>query len=137
MKVKMKTCSRCEEEKHIWKNFEGEKYCKSCWMTIKFSEEKPKKKPQKKIQPKSKKQIELDKIYSQLRMRFLERKPLCEAALQGCTHSATDVHHKKGRGRWYLVVSSWMAVCRTCHEWIETHPIEATEKGFRESKITD
>jgi hypothetical protein len=27
-----------------------------------------------------------------------------------------------------------MAVCRTCHQWIETHPIEATEKGWRVSK---
>lgn len=62
---------------------------------------------------------------------------MCEASLPQCTQNATDIHHKKGRGKYYLVVNTWMAVCRTCHNWIETHPIEATDLGFRESKITE
>jgi hypothetical protein len=28
----------------------------------------------------------------------------------------------------------WMGVCRACHDWIETHPTEATSLGFRKSK---
>ena len=133
----MKICSGCDEEKVIWKNYEGEKYCQYCWNRIKFKKDPPKPKVQKPINPKSKKQVVLDRAYTLLRIPFLEQHPMCQAALPGCQGASCDVHHKIGRGKWLLVVSTWMAVCRTCHQWIELHPIEATEMGFRESKITD
>lgn len=137
MKTKTKTCSGCGEDKVIWKNHEGKKYCQYCWNSIKFKKEGFKPKKQKPINPRSKKRIILDQSYSKLRKIFLEQKPMCEATLHCCTQKSTDVHHKKGRGKWYLVTSTWMSVCRSCHQWIETHPIEATEMGFRESKITE
>jgi hypothetical protein len=137
MKQKLKLCDGCDEEKVIWKNDNGNKYCKYCWNSIKFKKEGFKPKKQTTIRPKSKKREQLDKVYSQLRRVFLLKHPKCQAALPGCQHDACDIHHKKGRGKWYLVISTWMAVCRKCHMWIETHPIEATDLGFRDSKITD
>ena len=138
MKIKKKTCNKCTEEKVIWKNYEGEKYCQYCWNTIKaaLDEGKPVK-LRAPIKPKSAKQAKLDSLYTQLRKPWMENNPMCEANLVGCTHHSTDVHHKKGRGKWLLIVDTWMSVCRTCHTWIETHPVEATEMGYRESKITE
>lgn len=137
MKVKKKICNGCSEEKVIWKNSEGNRYCQYCWNKIKYSNVKPTFKERKPIASRSSKRINLDKEYLQLRKIYLDKFPLCTAALPMCTHNATDIHHKKGRGKYYLVVNTWMAVCRKCHMWIEEHPIEATDLGFRESKITD
>ncbi len=33
MKIQMKTCNKCNQEKPIWKNHLGKKYCKYCWMS--------------------------------------------------------------------------------------------------------
>lgn len=41
-----------------------------------------------------------------------------------------DVHHKAGRGRFYLDVDTWMAVCRECHDYIHKWPIESRENGW-------
>ena len=111
--------------------------CQYCWNKIKFQKDPPKFKKRTPIKPKSKKQAALDKAYSLLRIPFMQNNPMCQAALVGCQGGSTDVHHKKGRGKYLLATNTWMAVCRTCHGWIETHPIEATEMGFRESKLTD
>lgn len=137
MKARKKICEGCNSEQYIWKNHKGNKYCKFCWGNIKYNNTPPKYKPKTPIANKSKKQIILDKSYTQLRKPFMLKYPMCQAALIGCMQSATDVHHKKGRGPYLLVVSTWMSVCRKCHNWIEEHPEEATEMGFRESKLTD
>lgn len=128
MKPKLKTCSGCEQERVIWKNHEGEKYCKSCWAGIKYQGVKPK--PRSKIKPKSKKQEKLDVVYSQLRRVFLEKNPNCQASLPGCTRKATEVHHKDGRQKNYLVIETWCASCRNCHVYIHNNPEEARELGL-------
>lgn len=33
--------------------------------------------------------------------------------------------------------SKWLAVCRACHQWIETHPQEAVERGFSIKRIAN
>lgn len=135
MNPKMKTCSQCnDDEKPIWKNFEGEKYCKYCWLMIKAKKAKPKK-PRSKINQRSKKREKLDLLYSKMRIQFLTDKPVCQAKLPNCTSVATDVHHKAGRGRNYLAIDTWFAVCRSCHSWIEEHPIEAREAGYSTTKL--
>ena len=128
IKAKLKKCAGCEQMKHIWKSHGKEKYCKECWYSI----DKPKS-----ISPVSKKrQVQMDE-YSKLRMVFLIAKPNCEAKLVGtCTRTSTDVHHKAGRvGENYLKMSTWLAVCRNCHTWIENNPEEAKELGFSESRL--
>lgn len=138
MKTKKKICSQCGEEKYIWKNHEGERYCQQCWQMINAVKVKGNsQKIRKPLAPRSSKRVKLDNEYSQLRKIYLVKHPMCEAAMPGCTQQSTDIHHKKGRGKYLLVVDTWMSVCRTCHDWIELHPIEATDLGFRESKITE
>lgn len=130
---KKKLCNNCNTEQFIWKNDKGNRYCKSCWLKSKAPDATPlKKKP---INPKSKKMAILDAVYSRLRRKFMESKPMCEAALPGCTGQSTDVHHKKGRGKYHLMVSTWLSVCRHCHTYIEEHPAEAQELGFSEKRI--
>jgi hypothetical protein len=50
-----------------------------------------------------------------------------------CTHYATDVHHSfagSNRDAFYLVQSTWYAVCRTDHNMIHEHPAEARVMGW-------
>lgn len=60
---------------------------------------------------------------------------MCQAHLSGCATYATDIHHKAGRGEYMLDQSTYMAVCRNCHQWIELHPIEAKQKGFSVERL--
>lgn len=131
---KPKRCSACGESKVIWKNHEGEKFCKDCWYKkepVKFPKQKMP------LKAKSDKRAVLDQLYSVSRQQFLSRNPFCKARLEGCTNHATDVHHKAGRSKNYLDVLTWLAVCRTCHQWIELHPKEAKELGYSISRIQD
>jgi hypothetical protein len=127
MKIKKKLCTGCNSEEYIWKNDKGSRYCKSCWYKLK--EEKPS------IKKVSVKKSQEDAVYSKLRKDYLCSRPFCQASIPGkCTTNATDVHHKKGRGKYYLITPTWLAVCRSCHEWIETHPEQAKELGYSESR---
>ena len=67
------------------------------------------------------------KIYSALRRKFLNELPFCEVCAK---EKSTDVHHRKGRGKYYLDVESWLSVCRNCHDRIHTSPAWAREKGY-------
>ena len=127
IQAKLKKCAGCSQLKHIWKSHGKEKYCQQCWYTI----EKPKS-----ISPVSKKrQVDMDE-YSKKRLAFLSLHVQCQANLVNCEKKATDVHHKAGRvGDNYLNMSTWLAVCRTCHSYIETHPDEAKELGFSTSRL--
>ena len=71
--------------------------------------------------------------YSRVRSEYLNGNPYC----QRCGKMATDIHHKAGRSKKYLDVLTWLAVCRTCHQWIELHPKEAKELGYSISRIQD
>jgi hypothetical protein len=128
IKAKLKKCAGCNEMKHIWKSHGKEKYCQQCWYAI----DKPKS-----ISPVSKKRRGEMDTYSKLREAFLIVKPNCEAHLVGtCTGTSTDVHHKSGRvGENYLKISTWLAVCRSCHQWIEEHPEGSKKLGFSESRL--
>ena len=87
------------------------------------------------MRQKSKKMQKLDTKYNQLRRVFLTDHPMCQAALHRCTHKSTDIHHKKGRGKYHNDITTWLSVCRTCHNWIESNPIEAEELGHSINRI--
>ena len=134
IQAKLKTCAGCNEPKHIWKSDGKDKYCKECWYKVQPPKGMPK--PTKKPKPISDKMSQqLDK-YSKKREVFLIINSTCEAKLIGCTHVATDIHHKAGRiGQLLLRLSNWLAVCRSCHRWIEENPNEAKELGLSESRL--
>lgn len=82
----------------------------------------------------SKKKSKEDREYSKLRKDYLSKNPMCHAVIHECMQHATEVHHKKGRGIYYLDIATWLPVCRNCHQYIELHPIEAKELGFSEKR---
>jgi hypothetical protein len=129
---KLKKCAGCGQDKSIWKNYLGEKFCKDCWYKKEPINYPKQKTP---LKGKSDKRDVLDQLYSKVRKDFLIKNPYCRAKLQGCSAIATDVHHKKGRGLYYLDQNTWLPLCRACHQWIELHPKEAKELGFSDSRL--
>jgi len=83
----------------------------------------------------SKKRSKLNSEYSKLRKQFLEQYPVCQAKIFNCTTSSSDVHHTKGRGKYLNDTSTWLSVCRNCHNWIEENPNEAKQLGFSKSRL--
>lgn len=132
MKVKLKECDGCHKETVIWKNHEGYRYCKLCWSchNSKDNTQKPTKSAISQVSSKRKKK---DQEYMKLRNRFLTDFSLCQVAVKGCSINATDVHHTyagANRDAFYLVQSTWLAVCRNCHDWVHAHPKESRAFGY-------
>lgn len=67
--------------------------------------------------------------YIKEKIKFIENK-MCQAKVPGCSLKPTDIHHMKGRGKYYMDTSTWLAVCRNCHNWIENNPQDAYDEGF-------
>ncbi len=96
--------------------------------------EKPKKvrKPLPRVTPKRAKQ---NREYSVRRKAFLGVNRICCAGpmlgWNNCSMRSDDVHHRAGRlGGNFLNESTWIAVCRSCHDYIHTHPKEARSLGL-------
>lgn len=68
------------------------------------------------------------KIYSKKRQVFLLKNPIC----WHCRNArSTDVHHtQKCNGPRLLDKRYWTALCRGCHQHVETHREEAYKNGF-------
>jgi hypothetical protein len=112
----------------IWKSSGtgGLKLCKNCWSCHKSGDAEQK--PTNTIPRVSAKRAKKDAEYSKLREKFLTENPLCMVKVNGCGHGATDVHHTRSgsdRDTYYLVQSTWLAVCRACHSWVHLNPEEA------------
>lgn len=98
-----------------------------------------KKKPsgKKKIPRRSKKGQEEDRIYFAMLPDFLREKPVCEIKLPGCWIKSTQAHHTKGRGKWYLVKSTWKACCSgPCHTVITEKSKQAIKDGHSQRRNT-
>lgn len=82
------------------------------------------------------------RIYRERRLVFLAEHPRCQAygIIQmylknwmpdyEVVPAATDIHHVKRRGKYYLDESTWLAVSRESHDWIHSHPREARQLGL-------
>jgi len=131
--MKTKVCDGCGLERPIWKSSGtgGLKLCKNCWSCHKSGDTEQK--PTNTIPRVSAKRAKKDAEYSKLRERYLTDNPLCMVKVNGCGHGATDVHHKfsgSDRDTYYLVQSTWLAVCRACHSWIHENPEKARILGY-------
>lgn len=123
IKRKLKKCLDCKKDSAIW----SKGLCKSCFYLHK---------PPKKIKKISDKHLETLKEYRVIRDDFMKKNPECMAKLEGCTKVATDCHHSKGKvGSLYTDVRYFKALCRKCHEYLETHPNEAKELGFSLNRL--
>lgn len=82
----------------------------------------------------SKKLSKERKIYRELRIPFLERIENMFCAVYPNLR-ATEIHHMRGRGKYLNDTSTWLAVSRPGHEWIENNPKLSRERGFTKSRI--
>ena len=74
--------------------------------------------------------------YKKLRIAFLQQFPMCQARIHNCQLKSTDVHHMKGRYKEYVLdPSTWLSVCRNCHNWIEQNPEDSYELGFSKKRL--
>lgn len=133
MKAKLKLCAGCQEMKVIWKSHGKEKYCRDCW--LRQYPVKSLAKPTAKPNPISKKMKQTMTVYEKKRTAFLALHRICQASLPGCGVTSTDVHHKAGRGENHNNMDTWLAVCRSCHNWIENNPSKAKTLGFSDSRL--
>lgn len=87
---------------------------------------KPLKRTQRVKRVSSKRRKELH-WYSILRGQFLANRPICEAGpkwgvhFTGCTHTATQIHHKARRGPNLNNTKTFLPICAPCHHFLETH----------------
>jgi hypothetical protein len=134
IKAKLKECDGCGKPSIIWKNHEGFKYCKYCWSCQNAINKDDTQKPTDyKIPLVSSKKKKKDAEYLQLREKFLTKNPICQVSVAGCMHGSTDVHHTyagSNRDAFYLVQSTWLSVCRHCHNHIHNNPAEARVLGW-------
>lgn len=75
-----------------------------------------------KIKPISDKLAKKHREYRPLRDKYMKFK--------GCNKPSNDLHHKARRGKNLCNVETFMAVCRTCHNWIEDNPTKSRELGY-------
>lgn len=68
--------------------------------------------------------------------RLLIERPTCQRCLKA---GSQDIHEIKSRARGGSILdeSNLLALCRTCHNWITTHPKEALEQGFLKNSWDD
>lgn len=78
------------------------------------------------------------RLYKSVRMYYLLGHPTCEAQVtEHCSIEATDIHHQKGRsGKLLTDMNFFVATCRSCHLWIESHPTQAKELGLSLDRLT-
>lgn len=120
---KLKVCKLCGTE---FKQYTSLTKCK-CSSSV------PKLRPKKKyLIPKVSKKRQIENVkYSVLRIEFLGKpeNQICPITKQ----QTVEVHHTycgKDRAKYYLDVSTWLAVSRDGHNWIHDNPKEARELGF-------
>lgn len=112
------------------------KGCASCQMRGWLMPAKKPKKPVKKVRARTAK---ANSQYSSLRKAFLETHPRC--LILGptgiCGAISTDVHHRKGRGKYMLDESTWIACCNSCHlQKIHHYPAWAKKMGYLVNPIS-
>ncbi len=137
MKQKLKTCSKCNKERVIWKNVMTEEgriqLCKNCAGKRSAHSETNKSVQTKRtpIRSRSVKRSKQERLYTAKRAKFLAEHPHCEIAIPGtCTSRSSEVHHTKGRDNDMLIDETfWKATCRACHSHTHLHPKEARELG--------
>ena len=102
-------------------------------MKLGLSVEQPKVK--KAINKQSDKRKELQKEYRKIVKEMLKSNPMCEIKEVGCTGKAEGLHHKQKRSEKNLLNKEFlMRACNSCNLWVETHPLEAMDKGYSISK---
>lgn len=103
-------------------------------MRCKICDPPAEKKVPKPLRKVSVKRVEENKEYSLVRTAYLKVFPICEVYF--CKQQSTEIHHKAGRtGDMLTDTNHFMAVCSTCHKYIELNPVWAKIQGYSESRL--
>lgn len=82
------------------------------------------------IRPVSKKRAALNRVRTAIRKRYIGSP--CEARLEGCYGQGTDLHEVLSRAQGGSLIDEtgmrWL--CRSCHDYITTHPAWSYEHGW-------
>lgn len=97
-------------------------------------------KPRRRIPRVSKKRAKEGREYAAKRKAFLKRHIFCQAqpiiarvhpdGSWGEPLPVHDLHHIRGRGRYFLDEMTWLAMSRRAHTWIHDHPKWARTLGL-------
>jgi hypothetical protein len=69
--------------------------------------------------------------YPKLKEQYIEHKMVCEMKFQGCSITATDIHHTSLSDINFLNTNTWIGCCRFCHTVCENMPAEERRlKGY-------
>lgn len=139
---KLKPCCGCEKPSIIWRRVKGKGYCRTCWQKESLLAAEPTERTtlpnsRKPIASRSAKRALEEKQYSEIRKKFLNQYPMCQAKIViDCCITASQVHHKAGRiGKLLCDTNHFLAVCHPCHEYIELHKKESIQLGFSELRL--
>lgn len=96
----------------------------------------PLKKSAVRIKPVSAKLKKMKTVYGHIRKDFLDEHEICQAKIPGCSGLSTEIHHRAGReGDRLNDVKLFLAVCRSCHDFIERNPAWAKSQGLSVSRL--
>jgi hypothetical protein len=108
--------------------------CKGLGFIVKKKPKTERKKPK----PKSKSHA-INLEYGRLRKQFMLEHRQCqfvdEAGVR-CREASTECHHRRGRGKYMLEVSTWMALCSQCHRRIHENPKMAKSLGYLHNPLS-
>lgn len=130
MQRKQAICIECNQLLYIY----AKKLCGTCYQ--KQRKKTPLPKPTKPIPKESQRRKKERPIYNRLAKEHKKENPFCQARLDGCTSIATESHHMKGRGKYYLDKSKLLSLCHNCHQKITEDSALAISKGFSISRLT-
>ena len=120
MRVKPKKCRNPECDNTFLPYKSTDKFCSlACFRRCSRSKSIKKVSDKRKIQ---------NETYGQLRRIFLNKPENRICPITG--RPTTDVHHKKGRGKYFLDTSTWVALSREGHRKVEENPQWAYENGY-------
>lgn len=89
------------------------------------------------IQPYSKKRLEINKQYDPAARAFRKKNQKCAINSPNCTGKTEGVHHKRGRGKYLMDQSTWLPACNPCNHYVEHHHQWAVDNGFKESRLSN
>lgn len=101
---------------------------------LKMSAPKPKRVPVNKVSDKQKERLE---IYNARVKEWKVENPKCKATInEFCTKETQDNHHMKGKiGELLFDEKYWLPCCRSCHDYIGQHPLDALKRGLSLSRL--
>lgn len=105
------------------------------WLRSREERRKPRsafKKWERKVADRPTRQME-EEAYQRAAAKHKREHPVCQFTSAGgtrCRKPTQETHHRRGRGKWLLIVKWFMSCCRYHHRWIHEHPKEAEALGY-------